>query len=351
MPTAYYKSQDKNFTLLQGDCIELLNSFEFKFDMIFADPPYHLSNGGISIQSGVPVSVNKGKWDKSQGFEEDYKFDKTWLAACREHLKSDGTIWVSGTYHNIFSVARCLTELDFKILNCITWVKTNLPFDTDVQRDRGTRTILLENIINAKYNHIVYPTGRVLLESDNEEHLSQDAFFWNIVFREVAHGLGVKETVNGKGSVQDALGSAAPTFEEIKANAAGVLLVCKLQNHYDIRHLFTKDDALVTFFASLVRSERFGDASSLGRASIIIYNYLQEAGAFKRKESGHYSLDLAKMEAALSDLTALVLKTQATGDREFAVDFEKRYSKRSANYDADLMSLGLEKIPADIRFK
>ena len=95
--------------------------------MIFADPPYHLSNGGISIQSGVPVSVNKGKWDKSQGFEEDYKFDKTWLTACREHLKSDGTIWVSGTYHNIFSVARCLSELGFKILNCITWVKTNPP--------------------------------------------------------------------------------------------------------------------------------------------------------------------------------------------------------------------------------
>ena len=127
MPTAYYKSQDKSFTLLQGDCIELLNSFDFKFDMIFADPPYHLSNGGISIQSGVPVSVNKGKWDKSQGFEEDYKFDKTWLAACREHLKDDGTIWVSGTYHNIFSVANSLTELGFKILNVVTWAKTNPP--------------------------------------------------------------------------------------------------------------------------------------------------------------------------------------------------------------------------------
>ena len=127
MIVPFYKSSDKTFTLLHGNCIELLNSFDFKFDMIFADPPYHLSNGGISIQSGVPVSVDKGKWDKSQGFEEDYKFDKTWLAACREHLKSDGTIWVSGTYHNIFSVARCLTELDFKILNCITWVKTNPP--------------------------------------------------------------------------------------------------------------------------------------------------------------------------------------------------------------------------------
>ena len=230
-------------------------------------------------------------------------------------------------------------------------IALNLPFDADVQRDRGTRTILLENVIDAKYNHIVYPTGDVLLESDAKQHLSRDAFFWNIVFREVAHGLGVKETVNGKGSVEDALGSAAPTFEEIKANAAGVLLVCKLQNHYDIRHLFTKEDALVTFFASLVRSERFGEGSSLGRAGIIIYNYLLEAGAFQRKESGHYSLDLAKMEAALSDLTALVLKTQATGDGEFATSFEKRYSKRSANYDADLMNLGVENIPADIRFK
>ena len=230
-------------------------------------------------------------------------------------------------------------------------IALNLPFDADVQRDRGTRTILLENIINAKYNHIVNPTGQVILESGLREHLSQDAFFWNIVFREVAHGLGVKETVDGKVSVQDALGSTALTFEEIKANAAGVLLVCKLQNHYDIHNIFTKEDALTTFFASVVRSERFGQGSALGRANIIIYNYLYEAGAFQRKESGQYSLDFAKMEAALSGLTALVLKTQATGDKDFAISFEQRYSKLSDNYNSDLMNLGLEKIPTDIRFK
>lgn len=127
MITPFYKSADKNFTLIKGDCIKLLNQFDFKFDMIFADPPYHLSNNGISVQSGKMVSVNKGTWDKSKGFEEDYKFDKEWISACREKLKSNGTIWISGTYHNIFSVARCLTELNFKILNCITWVKTNPP--------------------------------------------------------------------------------------------------------------------------------------------------------------------------------------------------------------------------------
>lgn len=127
MPTAYYKSDNKDFTLLKGDCIELLKSFDFKFDMIFADPPYHLSNNGISVQSGRMVSVNKGDWDRSNGYEEDYKFDKSWIAACRDKLKDNGTIWISGTYHNIFSVARCLTELSFKILNCITWEKTNPP--------------------------------------------------------------------------------------------------------------------------------------------------------------------------------------------------------------------------------
>lgn len=127
MITPYYKSLDRNFTLLKGDCIELLNSFEFKFDMIFADPPYHLSNDGFSVQSGKKVSVNKGTWDKSLGYEKDYLFDREWLSACRNKLKENGTIWVSGTYHNIFSIARCLTELGFKILNCITWVKTNPP--------------------------------------------------------------------------------------------------------------------------------------------------------------------------------------------------------------------------------
>lgn len=127
MLTAYYKSDNRDFTLLNGDCVELMNSFEFKFDMIFADPPYHLSNGGISVQSGKMVSVNKGDWDKSKGYETNYLFDKTWLSACRDKLKSDGTIWISGTYHNIFTIARCLVELGFRILNCITWVKTNPP--------------------------------------------------------------------------------------------------------------------------------------------------------------------------------------------------------------------------------
>lgn len=229
-------------------------------------------------------------------------------------------------------------------------IALNLPFDKNVQRDKGTRTIVLDNIIFAKFNSIVAPTGEVLLSPDDRQHISSDAFYWNTVMREVAHGLGVKETVNGKGGVEEALGNTAQTFEEIKVNVAGVILVCKLQDHFDIHHLFTKQDALATFFASILRSERFGDASALGRANIIIYNYLREAGAIVRHASGQYTIDYNKMESTLSALTALVLETQATGNRNFAAEFESRYSKRNADYKEDIQNLGLEKVPADIRF-
>ena len=127
MPNAYYKSSNHDFNLLHGDTFELLPQFNFKFDMIFADPPYFLSNGGISIQSGKIVCVDKGDWDKGRSQEEVNAFNLEWLSLCREKLKDNGTIWISGTYHNIFSVANCLTQLGYKILNVITWAKTNPP--------------------------------------------------------------------------------------------------------------------------------------------------------------------------------------------------------------------------------
>lgn len=127
MVTPYYKSANRDFTLLKGDCFELLPQFDFKFDMIFADPPYFLSNDGISVQSGKIVSVNKGDWDKGGTPEYIYDFNLKWLSLCRDKLKENGTVWISGTYHNIFSVANALTELGYKILNVVTWVKTNPP--------------------------------------------------------------------------------------------------------------------------------------------------------------------------------------------------------------------------------
>ncbi|MEZ3576428.1 MAG: site-specific DNA-methyltransferase [Muribaculaceae bacterium] len=127
MIRSFYKSTDKAFTIVNGDSFDVLPLFEFKFDMIFADPPYFLSNGGISYQAGKVVCVDKGDWDKGGTPESILDFNRKWLMLCREKLKDNGTIWISGTYHNIFTIANLLTELGYKILNVITWVKTNPP--------------------------------------------------------------------------------------------------------------------------------------------------------------------------------------------------------------------------------
>lgn len=127
MPTPYYRSPNRDFALLHGDCVQLLSDFDFKFDMIFADPPYFLSSGGISCQSGHVVCVDKGEWDKAKDTGEVDEFNRRWIAACRNKLKPGGTIWVSGTHHNIFSVERALEAAGFRILNVITWAKTNPP--------------------------------------------------------------------------------------------------------------------------------------------------------------------------------------------------------------------------------
>jgi len=123
----YFKSADNSFYLLHGDTFDLLSQFDFKFDMVFADPPYFLSNGGLTVENGKVVSVNKGDWDKSLGFEYINDFNRKWLSLVRDKMKEDATIWISGTMHNIFSIGQILTELGFKILNVITWEKTNPP--------------------------------------------------------------------------------------------------------------------------------------------------------------------------------------------------------------------------------
>ena len=125
--TPFYKSANRDFTLVEGDCVSLLESFDFKFDMIFADPPYFLSNGGISVSNGKVVCVDKGNWDKAPTAEYINEFNHKWLSVCKDKLKDNGTIWISGTHHNIFSVADQLSDLGFKILNVVTWNKTDPP--------------------------------------------------------------------------------------------------------------------------------------------------------------------------------------------------------------------------------
>lgn len=121
----FYKSKDNKFILFKGDTKEVLHQFDSKVDVIFADPPYFLSNGGRKIQGNSIVSVNKGNWDIAKSPEYVDNFNKEWIEACKKVLKDNGTIWVCGTFHNIYSVEKCLKDAGFRIINIITWHKSD----------------------------------------------------------------------------------------------------------------------------------------------------------------------------------------------------------------------------------
>jgi site-specific DNA-methyltransferase (adenine-specific) len=126
--TSFFQTQKGDFALYEGDARTVVPQLPCaSVDMIFADPPYLLSNDGLSVQSGKPISVNKGEWDRSHGVAADAQFNYEWIKVCREKMSEAGTIWICGTFHNIFSVASVLTDLDFRILNAVTWQKTNPP--------------------------------------------------------------------------------------------------------------------------------------------------------------------------------------------------------------------------------
>ncbi len=233
----------------------------------------------------------------------------------------------------------------------IKLIALNLPYNDEVQSKAGTRTALLRNIMMEKFNRVVNPVGIVVLTPDQQDHLDAEAFYWNIAFREISHGLGVKETINGKGTVNEALGNRALTWEDAKANALGLYFVCKLVDEHKIPALITKEDAITTFVANLIRSERFGEASQLGRAYVMLFNYLNRNGAFKRGDSGKYSIDYGKTLSLVAEFAGIALKTQATGDYEFAEQFENQYCVQSEDFKADLVNIRLENIPIDIRFE
>jgi len=152
--TVYYDNPEHSVRLLKGDCIEILNQArENSVDMIFADPPYFLSNGGITCHAGKMVSVNKGKWDKSKGVIENHKFILEWLKACQRVLKPNGTIWVSGTTHIIYSIGFAMQELGYKILNDIVWYKRNAPPNLSCRYFTHSTEIVLWAAKNQKSKH------------------------------------------------------------------------------------------------------------------------------------------------------------------------------------------------------
>ena len=229
-------------------------------------------------------------------------------------------------------------------------IAINLPNDERVHAAKGTRRLQLYNSMMAKFNKIMMPIGEVLMAPEQLQYLSADAFFWNVTFHEVAHGLGVKQTVNGKGSVDAAMGSEKTTWEEAKADILGLFMVSRLIDMGEITDI-TKEESVATFIAGIVRSVRFGYASSHGKANMMCYNFMEDYGAFTRNADGKYVIDFAKAAEAVDAWASLILETQATGNLEFAQKYSSENASIRESLASDIEKVNGAGIPRDIVFK
>ena len=228
-------------------------------------------------------------------------------------------------------------------------IAINLPNDERVHAAKGARRLQLYNSMMAKFDKIMAPIGEVLVEPSQVKHLTADAFFWNVTFHEVAHGLGVKQTVNGKGTVDAAMGSEKTTWEEAKADILGLFMVNKLIDMGEITDI-TKEESIATFIAGIVRSVRFGSASSHGKANMMCYNYMEEHGAFSRNAEGKWVIDFDKATEVMNSWAELILETQATGNLEFAQEYSAKNASIREALAADVAKVNEAGIPRDIVF-
>lgn len=228
-------------------------------------------------------------------------------------------------------------------------IAINLPNDDKVQAEKGSRRFQLRNAMQAKFDKIMKPIGEIIIEPSEQNNIKFDAFFWNVTFHEVAHGLGVKQTINGKGSVDDAMRTENSSWEEAKADIIGLNLVCNLIEKGEITDI-TVEEAITTYIVGLLRSVRFGAAEAHGIANMMCYNYFFENGAFTRNGNGTYHINYDKARKAMEGWIALILKTQAEGNFEFASQYSKDYGKITPELQNDLDRINKSGIPRDIRF-
>jgi len=229
-------------------------------------------------------------------------------------------------------------------------IAINLPNDEEVQLTKGTRRLQLKNAMQAKFEKIMEPLSGLLIDESQTDHVTFDAFFANTMFHEVAHGLGVKNTVNGKGTVREALRDVASSMEEGKADILGLYMITKLNEAGELGDLDLRDN-YVTFMAGIFRSIRFGASDAHGKANMVRFNYFAEQGAFVRDaERGTYSVDFDRMQDAMSSLSNLLLTLQGDGDYEGASSLTNEKGVIDAQLQRDLDRLTEADIPVDILF-
>jgi len=229
-------------------------------------------------------------------------------------------------------------------------IAINLPNDEQVQLEKGTRRLQLKNAMRAKFDTIMLPIADTLIVPEQRKNVTFTGFFANTMFHEVAHGLGIKNTLNNKGTVRQSLKEHASALEEGKADILGLYMIRQLLEK-DVITTGKLEEYYTTFLAGIFRSVRFGASSAHGKANMVRFNYFQEKGAFSRNEQGLYSVNMDKMSAAIDSLSKLILTLQGNGDYQGVDKLVVSKGIIGETLTADLARLESAKIPVDIVFK
>jgi hypothetical protein len=230
-------------------------------------------------------------------------------------------------------------------------IAINLPNDEQVQAQKGTRRLQLKNAMRAKFDEILVPISEVLIAEDQRKYITFDAFFANTMFHEVAHGLGIRNTLDGSGTVREALQDTASAIEEGKADILGLYMITSLHEQGELGDT-TLEEYYVTFMASIFRSVRFGASSAHGRANMVRFNFFQDAGAFRRDPaSGLYSIDMDAMQKAMTELSRKLLTLQGDGDYAGVQQLLAELGIVRPGLAADLQRLADAEIPVDVVFE
>jgi len=229
-------------------------------------------------------------------------------------------------------------------------IAINLPNDPEIHLAIGSRKLQLKNSMKAKFDNILMPIASMLIDESQRGHITFDAFFENTTFHEVAHGMGVKNTINGKGPVREALKEQYSALEEAKADIMGLYLVTKL---YEIGEITNGEvmNNYVTFFAGIFRSSRFGASSAHGKANMLSLKYFADNGAFIYQDNGYYKVNLDQMKKAVESLVEKILKVQGDGDYDAAKTWVEGDGVMTESLRRDLEKVNTAGIPVDIVFK
>ena len=228
-------------------------------------------------------------------------------------------------------------------------IAINLPNDEKVQLAKGSRRLQLKNAMQAKFDKILVPISEVLIEPAQRKNVKFDAFFGNVMFHEVSHGLGIKKTVTGKGTIRETLKEQYSGWEEAKADIVGLWMVSWLIEKGELTGI-TVEDAYVTYMAGLIRSVRFGAAEAHGKANMMCFNFFEDKKAFSRNADGTFKVDIDKTRQAVNEWSAFILSVEGEGDYAKAVEYMKQNGNVRPELQAGLDLLKTANIPKDVVF-